>query len=79
MSAARAMNPRPLVIPLWNALADLDGEVGAGQPGEDAAQDDVAVAEPDDVDAHRLGRAWVLAHGACAAPSVTGTGGTGAG
>ena len=42
----------------------LEGEVGAGQPGEDAAEDDVAVAQRDDVDPDRLGGLRVLADGA---------------
>ena len=40
----------------------LEGEVCARQPGEDAGEDDVAVAQPDDVDADRVGGTRVLAH-----------------
>ena len=32
----------------------LEGQVGAGQPGEDAADDDVPIPQPDDVDADRV-------------------------
>ena len=57
------MKPRPAVIPFWNEPLCLEGQVGAGQPGEDAAEDDVPVAQPDDVDADRLGGLGVLADG----------------
>ena len=63
MTAARAMNPRPAVMPFWNDDGRLQGQEGARQAGEDAADDHVAVAQRDDVDADRVGGLRVLADG----------------
>ena len=41
----------------------LEGEVRAGEPGEDAGDDDVPIAQPDDVDADRVRGARMLADG----------------
>ena len=57
------MKPRPAVMPAWNESLRLQRQVGAAEPGEDAAEDDVPVAQPDDVDADRLGRLGMLADG----------------
>ena len=45
------------------AVAELEREPGAREAREQAAQDDVPVAHPDDVDAHGLRGLGVLAHG----------------
>ena len=72
--AARPMKPRPAVMSSWNEFGELDAQERAGQAGEQAAQDHVPVAHPDDVDADRLGRPGMLARRpACGGPSATGT------
>ena len=74
MTAASAMKPRPAVMPFWNVPVGLQRQVAAGQAGQRAAEDDVPVAQPDDVDADRVGRLGMLARRpACAGPSATGT------
>ena len=72
--AARPMNPRPAVMPGWNDGGRLHAQERAAEPGQDAAEQDVPVAQPDDVDADRLGRPRVLAdRPAAQAPARSGT------
>ena len=54
--AARPMNPRPAVIPCWNDAVASMLRNAPPRPAKHAASEDVAVAQPDDVDADRLGR-----------------------
>ena len=63
ITAARAMNPRLAVIPFWKERVALEGQPGAGQAGEDAAEDHVPVAQPDHVDADRVRGPGMLADG----------------
>src|SRR5262249_59121788 len=48
--------------------AEAVGEIGAAERGEDAGEDDAAVADGVDVDADGVGGAWVLAAGSDAQP-----------
>ena len=57
------MKPRPLVILFWNELPKSSVNQAPAEAGEHAAQDHVPIAQPDDVDADRLGRLGVLADG----------------
>ena len=72
--AARPMNPLPAVIPGWNGGGRLHAQERAAEAGQDAAEHDVPIAQPDDVDADRLGRSRMLADRlGCAGPSGSGT------
>ena len=55
------MNPRPAVPPAWNEFDSSIDRKAPPSPANDAADQDVPVAEADDVDADRLGRLRVLA------------------
>ena len=64
--------------PCLERVRALQREVRPAEPGEDAADDDVPVAQPDDVDADRLGRlADARRRRASAGPSGTGRAGPG--
>ena len=45
MRAASAMNPRPLIMPRLERAAVLEREPGTRQAREEAAQDDVPIAQ----------------------------------
>ena len=57
------MKPRPAVIPVWNEFVASSSGRRRPRPARQPAEDHVPVAQPDHVDADRLGRLRVLADG----------------
>ena len=61
ISAARAMNPRPATPSAWNEFDSSIERNAPPSPAKTPADQDVPVAQPDDVDPDRLGRLRMLA------------------
>ena len=63
ITAARAMNPRFAVIPFWNEALNSRVSQAPARPANTPPRIDVAVADPDHVDADGVGGPRVLADG----------------